>query len=261
VFTGWSTSQDGSAGSFDFDTPPTSGQITLYAQWKEPLEGVVTISGTPAVGQTLSVDTSGITSPDPLGTLSYEWLRGTTVVGTASSYTPMAADVNQQISVRITAANYAGSLTSPTVTVNQGQIVAGTVAITGTAQAGHTLTPELGDPTPAAAVPSFSWTLPDGTVLGTGVSFKVPVSAVGKVITFTATWALPGYTDATASAATGRVTAAGNQPGQPGQTGPTSPGDLANTGVSALAPLLGGCVLVLLLGTGLLLMIGRRQHI
>jgi hypothetical protein len=214
----------------------------------------VEISGTPAVGQTLSVDTSGITSPDPLGTLSYEWSRGTTVVGTASSYTPVAADVNQQISVRVSVANYAGSLTSAAVIVSKGQIVAGTVAITGTAQAGHTLTPELGDPTPAAAVPSFSWTLADGTVLGTGVSLKVPVSAVGKVITLTVTWTLPGYTDATGSAATKQVTATDKSPGQTGK------GALADTGADPLTPLLGGGVLALLLGTGLLLTVARRRR-
>ncbi|MCL2141628.1 MAG: Ig-like domain-containing protein [Methanimicrococcus sp.] len=86
-----------------------------------PLTGTVSIDGTPAYGETLTANTSGINvvSGVSLGTLSYQWKRGTVDIGTDSNqYTVTAADIGQTITVTVTAANYLGSLTSastPTV--------------------------------------------------------------------------------------------------------------------------------------------------
>ena len=82
------------------------------------LASAVTITGTAIPGALLTADISGITSAAPLGTLTYQWKSGGTPVGTNSSaYTVATADIGQTITVEVSAANYAGSLTSAGVTV------------------------------------------------------------------------------------------------------------------------------------------------
>ena len=81
---------------------------------KDPLAGTVTITGTPKIGETLTADTTGITSTD-LGTKTYKWYRGSDLISGAngSTYTPnSAADVGKKIKVEVSAANYSGSLMS-----------------------------------------------------------------------------------------------------------------------------------------------------
>jgi len=99
----------------DYYTDFASG----YKQLDIPgnLQGAVTITGMTAYGETLTADIS-ITSSDP-GTLSYQWKRGTTDIGTNSTYTLTVDDIGQTITVTVTAANYFGSLTSPDVTAGK----------------------------------------------------------------------------------------------------------------------------------------------
>ena len=99
----------------DYYTDFASG----YKQLDIPgnLEGAVTITGMTAYGETLTADIS-LTSSDP-GKLSYQWKRGTTDIGTNSTYILSAADIGQTITVTVTAANYFGSLTSPGVTAGK----------------------------------------------------------------------------------------------------------------------------------------------
>ena len=77
-----------------------------------PLAGTVSITGSAAVGQTLTAVTAGITSTTP-GALTYQWKRGATDIGAGSTYVITASDIGQTITVTVSAANYAGSLTSP----------------------------------------------------------------------------------------------------------------------------------------------------
>ncbi|MCL2041064.1 MAG: autotransporter-associated beta strand repeat-containing protein [Bacteroidales bacterium] len=81
------------------------------------LDGTVTLSGIPIFGEVL-VATPSLTStpviPD-LGALTYEWLRDGNVIAGAPNlpvYTLAAGDVGAAISVRVTAANCTGSVTS-----------------------------------------------------------------------------------------------------------------------------------------------------
>ena len=84
---------------------------------KATLDGTVAINGNAVFGQTLTAVTTGLTS-DPvitaLGTLSYQWWRGTTNISgaTSSTYTLVQADIGQTINVQVTAANCAGTVTS-----------------------------------------------------------------------------------------------------------------------------------------------------
>ena len=61
--------------------------------------GGVSISGTADQGQTLSAGNT-LADADGLGSISYSWLRGSTVVGSGASYTTGAADVGAQIRVQ-----------------------------------------------------------------------------------------------------------------------------------------------------------------
>jgi len=87
---------------------------------KEPslpaLSGTVSISGTAMVGNTLTADTSSLGGS---GTISYQWKRGTAVIGSNSStYTLQTADIDKTITVTVTRAGYSGSVTSsPTAIV------------------------------------------------------------------------------------------------------------------------------------------------
>ena len=70
-----------------------------------PATGLPTISGTAQVGETLTVDTSGIDDADGIGnaTFFYQWIAGTTDISGAagSSYVPLVADLGKTIKVRV----------------------------------------------------------------------------------------------------------------------------------------------------------------
>ena len=70
-----------------------------------PATGLPTISGTAQVGETLTVDISGIDDADGIGnaTFSYQWIAGTTDISgaTGSSYAPLMADLGKTIKVRV----------------------------------------------------------------------------------------------------------------------------------------------------------------
>ncbi|PCI15077.1 MAG: hypothetical protein COB71_00640 [Thiotrichales bacterium] len=89
----------------------------------KPVQGDVTISGLPYIGQTLSAVTSDLTDGDVLGIFSYKWHHSGTadVVGTDSSYLLTTADVNQIITVTVSytdGAGYSESVTSDPVTMD-----------------------------------------------------------------------------------------------------------------------------------------------
>ncbi|MCL2290623.1 MAG: leucine-rich repeat protein, partial [Bacteroidetes bacterium] len=84
---------------------------------KAVLGGTVTVSGSAVFGQSLTVVTTGLTSIPSvtLGTLTYQWRRGTTNISgaTNSTYSLVQADIGSVINVVVTAANCSGSVTSP----------------------------------------------------------------------------------------------------------------------------------------------------
>jgi hypothetical protein len=70
----------------------------------------VAIGGTAQVGQTLTAVT---TSLGGSGNISYQWIRGSTNVGTNSAtYSPVAGDVGATIKVQVRRAGYSGVITS-----------------------------------------------------------------------------------------------------------------------------------------------------
>ena len=103
----------------------TSTGTAEVANLNDPATGTPSITGTPTEDQTLSVDASGISDADGLGTFAYQWLRdGSAISGsTGSTYTLTAVDVNSRISVTITFVDGNGTSEGPLVS-NETAVVA-----------------------------------------------------------------------------------------------------------------------------------------
>lgn len=125
-----------------------------------PTVGVPTISGTAAVGQTLTA-TGGAVTGTPAPTTAWQWLRnGAAISGaTSATYVVVAADQGTSITVTQTATNSAGSASATSAVV--------TIPAAGTA---GTAPPEyVPDLTSGRAVPSTLG--PDGLPIITPATF------------------------------------------------------------------------------------------
>lgn len=90
-------------------------------------QGTVIISGSLIDGQTLTVDTSGLSDEDGLGSFSYQWRSGGSGVGTNSeTYLLVATDVGKTISVIVTYTDGQGSSESVTGTASAVVAIANT---------------------------------------------------------------------------------------------------------------------------------------
>ncbi len=83
--------------------PLTSAPTAAVLNVNDPAVGVPTITGTATEGQTLAINTSGISDADGLGVFGYQWLRDGVVVSgrAASTYLLGNADVGTRISVQV----------------------------------------------------------------------------------------------------------------------------------------------------------------
>ena len=131
-------------------TVKVSFSVTATQQTNTPATGAPSISGTAQVGETLTVDISGIDDADGIGnaTFSYQWIAGTTDISgaTGSTYAPLVADLGKTIKVRVSFdddQNNFESLTSAAtaaVEPRPNTPASGLPTIDGTAQVGETLT-------------------------------------------------------------------------------------------------------------------------
>ena len=124
----------------------TSAQTAVVTNVNDDPTGDVVITGTPTQGQTLTANNT-LADADGLGTLSYVWKAGGSVItsATASTYTLTQAEVGKTISVEIsytdnegTAETVASTATAAVANVNDDPT--GSVTITGTASEGEVLT-------------------------------------------------------------------------------------------------------------------------
>ena len=155
--------------------------------------GLVTISGTPTQGQTLTALVSDL---DGLpGVINYQWKAGTTNISgaTSSTYTLTEAQVGKTITCLVTYTDLRGSAESrtsaATLTVaNINDAVTGGVLISGTVTQGQTLTASntLADPDGMGTI-SYQWKA-NGVNLSTGTTRVLTQAEVGKVITVTASY-------------------------------------------------------------------------
>jgi hypothetical protein len=93
---------DASPNTLTFDVTPLN----------DPPTGLLSISGTLSVGQTLTAITGAIADADGLGAFSYQWLRGAADIAgaTGSSYTLIAADIGNIANVRVCYTDGGGTL-------------------------------------------------------------------------------------------------------------------------------------------------------
>ena len=199
----------------------------------DPATGSPAITGTAQVGETLTVDTSGIADEDGLenAAFSHQWLAdGTDISGaTANAYTPVAADEGKSVTVQVNFTDGAGNdetLTSaPTAAVAAAPEPAanspatGAPAITGTAQVGETLTVDRSsiadeDGLKNAAF-SYQWLADSTAMSGATANAYTPVEAdEGRAITVQVNFTDDAGNDETlTSAPTAAVAAA--QPTEP----------------------------------------------
>ena len=141
-----------------------------------PATGEPTITGTAQVGQTLTVDTSGITDADGLDSavFAYQWLSDDAEIGGATglTYTPVADDEGRTIKVRVTVTDDLGNETTLTsaateaVEAKRNTAATGRPTISGTVRVGETLTADTTGIADADGLTNVSyryqWVVTDG---------------------------------------------------------------------------------------------------
>ena len=161
-----------------------------------PATGLPTISGKAQVDETLSTDTSDIADEDGLDGVSwaYQWLADDADINlaTGSSYTPVAADLGNIISVKVSFTDDNGNSETLTSKATEPVIAANTPAtgaptISGTPQVRQTLTAgvsSIGDHDGITNVSYlYQWTANDVDIDGaTSTSYKLTSSEMGTAI-------------------------------------------------------------------------------
>jgi Leucine-rich repeat (LRR) protein len=119
-------STDSNVSTVLYETPTGIPGCTIYGSLilnyvteTPSLQGTVTIAGTAKPGETLSADTSKLSSEPKveLGALVYQWYRSGVAItsATAATYVVADDDIDKELTVTVTAANCTGSITSPAV--------------------------------------------------------------------------------------------------------------------------------------------------
>ena len=230
-----------------------------------PATGLPTVSGTVQAGQTLTVDTSGITHEDGLTNVSYsyQWIRSdggadTDIAeATDSTYELVAADEGKTIRVRVSFTDDAGNdetLTSaPTGTVTAADPppqtntpASGQPTISGTARVNETLTADTSgitdDDGTENATFAYQWIRNDGTddtdIQGsTGSTYTLSDADLGRTIRVRVSFTDDAGNDETlTSAATDEVAARPNTPatGAPTISGTVQAGETLTADTSGI---------------------------
>ena len=219
--------------------------------------GRPSISGPARVGETLTVDTSGIADADGLenATFSYQWIGNdgssdTDIAGaTDTSYTLVADDVGQTIKVRVSFSDDAGNETTLTSTATEAVAARpntsamGRPSISGTVRVGEVLTADtlgIADDDGLTNVSyGYQW-VAGGTDLGgaTGSTYTLTASEQGKTIRVRVSFTDDaGNQESLTSAATDEVAVRPNSPatGQPIISGTVRVGDMLTADTSGIA--------------------------
>ncbi|NYE38149.1 alpha-tubulin suppressor-like RCC1 family protein [Nocardioides cavernae] len=170
------------------------------------------ISGTPAVGSTLSAEIGDYNvNPDTYG---LQWLAdGVEIPGAIHlDFTPTVAQLGRTITLSVTVTRN-GHADAVDATLGVGPVTSGSFTtgpdaeITGTPVVDGTLTAspgaaQLGSTSPAAESFTYSWAADGTTISGaTGRTLDLTPAMVGQTITVTVTAARDGYADATDTSA------------------------------------------------------------
>ena len=219
--------------------------------------GRPTISGPARVGETLTVDTSGIADADGLenATFSYQWIGNdgssdTDIAGaTDSGYMLVPGDEGQTIQVRVSFSDDAGneealtSTATEAVAARPNTSATGRPSISGTVRVGEVLTADtsgIADDDGLTNVSyGYQW-VAGGTDLGgaTGSTYTLTASEQGKTIRVRVSFTDDaGNQESLTSAATEAVAAKPNSPatGQPIISGTVRVGDMLTADTSGIA--------------------------
>lgn len=154
------TSHDGKVTFTTLATSPTEAVVRIANTGTAPFRVVSRprISGTSAVGYTLSSST-GSWSPTP-SSYTYRWKRnGYTITGaTSRRYTPTTKDAGRYLTVTVTARR-TGSTTTSSTSARVGVPIYATTrpSVTGRARVGRTLSVDVGEWTPRPSSYSYRW--------------------------------------------------------------------------------------------------------
>ena len=167
-----------------------------------PATGAPSISGTARVGETLTVDTSGIDDADGMSgaVFSYQWLAdGVDIAGaTSDTYTLVEADFDKAVKVRVIFndddANEETLTSEATAAVaaKPNSPATGTPTISGTVRVGEILTAHTSDIADADGMSNaefgFNWWAAEGYLWVTGVNktYRVQSRDVGLTISVSA---------------------------------------------------------------------------
>ena len=217
-----------------------------------PATGAPTISGTVRVGETLTVDTSGIDDADGLDNVgySYQWLaNGADIAGaTSSSYTLVDADKGKTIQVKVSFRddrNHQETLTSAAtaaVEPRPNSPATGAPTISGTVRVGETLTAETSaiadSDGMSGAVFSYQWLANGADVAGaTSDTYTLVETDVGKAIKVRVIFTdNRSHQETLTSAATAAVESRPNSPatGAPSISGTAQVGETLTAETSAI---------------------------
>ena len=201
----------------------TTEAALIVTAANSPATGAPTISGTAQVGETLTASTSGISDSDGLtsATFTYQWLADDASISgaTGSTYTLVAADSGKAIKVQVSFTDDRGNTESLTSVVTAAVTAVnspatGAPTISGTAQAGETLTASTTGITDSDGLTNatftYQWLADDAAISGaTGSTYTLVAADSGKAIKVQVSFTDDaGNTESLTSAATSAVEAA-----------------------------------------------------
>ena len=208
-------------------TSAATGAVTPRPN--SPATGAPTIGGTAQVGETLTVETSGIADADGLtgATFSYQWLssRDTEIQGaTGAAYILVPGDAGKTIKVRVSFTDDEGNaetLTSAAtgaVAPRPNSPATGAPTIGGTAQVGEMLTASTSGIADADGLTnttfSYQWLSSRDTAISgaTGSTYTLVSTDLGKIIKVKVTFTDDAGNDETLTSPATDTVAAATQP-------------------------------------------------
>ena len=182
----------------------TSSATAAVTQPNAPATGLPTVSGKARVGETLTVDTSGISDENGLdyATFTHRWITDDSVVVGAGTraYTPTGGDQGKAVKVRVSFTDDAGNWETRTsaqtaaVAARANSPATGLPTISGTAQVGETLTADTSGIEDADGLENaafaYQWLADDSDIAGaTGFTYILAGANEGKSIKVIVTFA------------------------------------------------------------------------
>lgn len=170
-----------------------SMKLTSAATSKVPTTATPTISGTAAVGSTLTAKPGTWTSGT---TFTYQWYADSTAISgaTASAYKLTTAQQGKQISVNVTGKRSGYTTVSKTSAKTTKALLSATPTVSGTAAVGSTLTAKPGTWTSSTAL-TYQWYAGSSAISGaTSSTYKLSSGTAGKQISVKVTGKRSGYT-------------------------------------------------------------------